>query len=969
MKATELERVDISYANTLEEVETLKYQAQRMDNSMEGDREIVAELRKNYKQHQEVAKLETKRAKIEVDGAWAGYKLALMELEKIKEEMRTFEVKAEKKREKLSQAEAASQTGDDGYDERRDRMQELGNEATVAAEAKRDLEQRLKRAMEPHKALQRQIKALRKEEENAIKNLQSANARLQKKRDEIAAAAGSAESDEARRNQRLRDAEAEREAAQVGYNETKQATSNAFSEYDAMEPEIQALRGRLSDLDHQLNGIKSTIRSLESANGNSLTVFGERCAKVKRQVDELARRGMFHGPVLGPLGSYCKVNRGKEEFAVLAECALGHGLLDRFLVTNDQDRKLLQKIRRDVGCQLDCGVFQVAQVRRGCAERCTFLWLTHKHLSSCIVFFLREPQHPRYRIPDPPPFDGIETVSTVLSIENDLVFNCLVDNGKIDERALARSKDESEKCLLHTDANGRNSIRGGKIKDVYFLPKGDNWKITKGGYKQLMSNTRRVARTIGVDNSEVIREKKEEYESLKAERNAKDQEFTRRNHEHTELKKLWNAKKRELPTWEAAIDAADEKIDRVKAEKETAAERDVDTAAEEEEVADTQSNLDEVKDRHHRAKEESEQQAPEIETMKVELAEITARNEKILADLDAADKETTKYIQMKSQQEEKITKEREKVKQYEEIISEYAQKVQAEEEEVEEYLVNARRVQYNFRMLEEKRKLRDAGECGETQMSEYSQDPTDEDLETIDIPDLEGIQDTNYYTARIQRADEKIEKEKKRNISNREDEATAYDKYVRAKNMLKSKEMKLQETKTLVAKLEKDLEIRRARWQQFRAFMSTQSSVRFDEILQTKGSSGCVDFDHEEQTLNLVVQKDSNDQNSQQSDVKALSGGERSYTTIALLLALGELLETPFRVMDEFDVFLDPMTRKIIIEQLITVAKSMKHRQFIFITPQDVSSVNTDGMIKILKMKPPERREQAGGPTQQTLDF
>jgi hypothetical protein len=28
--------------------------------------------------------------------------------------------------------------------------------------------------------------------------------------------------------------------------------------------------------------------------------------------------------------------------------------------------------------------------------------------------------------------------------------------------------------------------------------------------------------------------------------------------------------------------------------------------------------------------------------------------------------------------------------------------------------------------------------------------------------------------------------------------------------------------------------------------------------------------------------------------------------TIALLLALGEMLETPFRVMDEFDVFVSP---------------------------------------------------------------
>ena len=39
-------------------------------------------------------------------------------------------------------------------------------------------------------------------------------------------------------------------------------------------------------------------------------------------------------------------------------------------------------------------------------------------------------------------------------------------------------------------------------------------------------------------------------------------------------------------------------------------------------------------------------------------------------------------------------------------------------------------------------------------------------------------------------------------------------------------------------------------------------------------------------------------------DLRGLSGGERSYTTIAFLLALGHSTESPFRVMDEFDVFM-----------------------------------------------------------------
>jgi chromosome segregation ATPase len=130
-----------------------------------------------------------------------------------------------------------------------------------------------------------------------------------------------------------------------------------------------------------------------------------------------------------------------------------------------------------------------------------------------------------------------------------------------------------------------------------------------------------------------------------------------------------------------------------------------------------------------------------------------------------------------------------------------------------------------------------------------------------------------------------------------------------------------------------------------------------------------LNFDDKNETLEVVVQKDSMDANSQQKDVNALSGGERSYANFALLMALGESLENPFRIMDEFDIFMDCDIRKIVIDQLIKMAKEMGHRQFIFITPQDVSNVTPDPMLKILKIDPPQRNESAGAPQQQTLGF
>ena len=69
---------------------------------------------------------------------------------------------------------------------------------------------------------------------------------------------------------------------------------------------------------------------------------------------------------------------------------------------------------------------------------------------------------------------------------------------------------------------------------------------------------------------------------------------------------------------------------------------------------------------------------------------------------------------------------------------------------------------------------------------------------------------------------------------------------------------------------------------------------------------------------------DSEQESTQTDDVKALSGGECSFTMLALLLALGERLETPFRVMDEFDVFLDPVARKIALDTLVEIVRNKK---------------------------------------------
>mmetsp|Transcript_18592 Transcript_18592/g.22046 ORF Transcript_18592/g.22046 Transcript_18592/m.22046 type:complete len:105 (-) Transcript_18592:46-360(-) len=103
------------------------------------------------------------------------------------------------------------------------------------------------------------------------------------------------------------------------------------------------------------------------------------------------------------------------------------------------------------------------------------------------------------------------------------------------------------------------------------------------------------------------------------------------------------------------------------------------------------------------------------------------------------------------------------------------------------------------------------------------------------------------------------------------------------------------------------------KWKRERKSTSNLTSKKFDEVLQFKGQCGRIDFSHRNMELYITVQNDNRDSQSQIENVKLLSGGERSFATLSLLISLGESVECPFRVIDEFDVFMDVVSRKVCV--------------------------------------------------------
>lgn len=74
-------------------------------------------------------------------------------------------------------------------------------------------------------------------------------------------------------------------------------------------------------------------------------------------------------------------------------------------------------------------------------------------------------------------------------------------------------------------------------------------------------------------------------------------------------------------------------------------------------------------------------------------------------------------------------------------------------------------------------------------------------------------------------------------------------------------------------------------------------------------------------------------------DMKALSGGERSFTSVSFMLSLGSEIRTPFFAMDEFDVFMDAVNRKVSLTSILKFAWEMQDKQFILLSPLDMAVV------------------------------
>ena len=135
------------------------------------------------------------------------------------------------------------------------------------------------------------------------------------------------------------------------------------------------------------------------------------------------------------------------------------------------------------------------------------------------------------------------------------------------------------------------------------------------------------------------------------------------------------------------------------------------------------------------------------------------------------------------------------------------------------------------------------------------------------------------------------------------------------------------------------LRARRKWWTENRSLVAVNARTQFIVNLSNRNFEGRLDFDHAREKLAVRVSTlttwtslthpkikttgahiDETQDGPTQGRFKApknLSGGERSFSTVSLLLALWGTTSSPIRCLDEWDVFLDHVNRGIAAKMLV----------------------------------------------------
>ncbi|KAJ9519026.1 hypothetical protein QJQ45_026296 [Haematococcus lacustris] len=694
---------------------------------------------------------------------------------------------------------------------------------------------------------------------------------------------------------------------------------------------------------YQLDKLERQLRETAAAANNAVMRFGGNPVMQLMQTITTCRQRFQHPPI-GPLGLHIKLADAR--WAVAVEVAVG-SLLNRFICHTNKDAATLRDFARQVS---------IAH-KEGFRHPSHLVWLfvllpagyNMQHFTIAVT----TPGLPRHNVPRKTP-QGVPTVMDMLQFTcdpstADVIFNYLVDTGRIESTVLAENGEQGRDVVY-------KGVFGPGMSAIDI--QGTNFRVN-GSTKTSRVNNNVMAR-LGVDNTQaeqkamaMLTEEQQRYDSLRAEADQARARFAQLEAEVKRVDATCVSLQQQKNRLKKQMEELRNKCMAAQLKAEGNGELATKAAVTTQRIQGVQMEKADAQAALRGARQRLEDAARKEKELKMEYAE-KMQQWNSMTNVDLGTSEVDALVLLEQQttqrlhqvvQQLAVVKARVPAVQQEleaarnDLVTKlaFAQKF-CEEAELEKYQAMAEQYLRGLPQLP-CQPLRRKGHARNTQDQGGVHGGAAEDAAVAAV--MSNPAALEKVVVKLQQHIEREESNAGGDLDSLEKEENRLQKiYLKKLRAFNNAE---QVWNTLRARY-------RPRMAKYQATeRSTEDAVNnlFFKYMHRRAYLGQLKVNHDTRELTIYFQKNANDKQTKPiTDLKQCSGGcqtcmwqesirgERSYITVSFLLALSHCTESPFSVLDEYDVYMDPSNRRVATETLLEFALNHPRKQFVLLTPQ-----------------------------------
>jgi len=696
----------------------------------------------------------------------------------------------------------------------------------------------------------------------------------------------------------------------------------------ATRTELHGANTRSNSLKGKLSQSQALLRRLKNGQANSLMRYGEYAVQIQEEIDKFHNQGRFKHKPIGPLGYYLKLRC--PDIACPLELHLGRNA-NAYACDNHKDMATLSSIFKRLNLRL-----QPVIITRpfGSKHDITRFKATH---------------------------DVYKSFLDHLDIENEVVFNALVDRCFIESVLFIPEYSEAEALLINPATVPRNT-RCAYTKDCSVM----HPRTANSGYRSFANNSNRYS-LFAASNTVQIREVEREIDLISAE--LRDAENV--------AKSIQDSLAAQKSEYEGNAAEAKRLMSEIRKKEEQLLNLRTTLAMEPQEVVALETELDSCTKRIDEEKLNIDGQQELLASVQADIANLLAMKEatrdvishqedkrqsihKMTDSTKANIEEAQRVInRMNIIIENRTTDKGEVTKQIEASLKRMASSQQC-------IPSNVPRPSTIRRTEEVKDEIRKRNAQLKAQ-EEETQDP-EELMATLqkrmkEIESLTKLKNSNL--SNFARTTKTLDERREGFITLRQVTVSAvcttFSTVMRSMRMYGRLQIHLDdvihrgEVVKKARTLEMHIDTNYTPSQRVGSVMSDSNNNRSGRRLsRTQPASSAPTRPKRARTdatesQSFVGEKENG---AKMTDARSLSGGERSFSTVAFVLSLWHHCASPFKLMDEIDVFMDMVTRRVSYNALIRFAQCADDPgQFIFFSPLELPKFDNSGsFVRVFEM-------------------